>query len=284
MPLQTTLRITTDMLHLAAQMFQASCGPVPATKNCEVLGDLLLECAGVTHAPYIGVMFEESKCHRIGRKLTLVCKFLDEYALPRWAVRYRRELDDWKALLPTLNRSETITAHDADKVERRTFSFVDGLRASLYWLSVTPDMHFWFSTPLPSYDGFSASGAAVSRSWRHIMVGSIKKLLSTRPGPCCGPIVNSLRRWQSDEDLVATCTTTDRRGSPLGRGSGRPRGKTMVGCAPKILNEGFRESRQRASRRTRKTMPSGRQCWPRPPPAASGRRRRIRSGVQSLSP
>jgi len=141
MTLHKTLSITTDMLHLAAQMFQASSGPVRATKHCEDLGDLLIERAGVNPAPYFGGIVEESKCHRIGRKQTLVCNFLDEYALPQWAVRYRRACDDWKALLPTLNRTETISAHDADGFERRTVSFVDGLRASFYCFSVTSKMH-----------------------------------------------------------------------------------------------------------------------------------------------
>ena len=141
MPLRTTLGITTDLLHLAAQIVQASCGPVRAAKFCEELGGLLLERAGVTPAPYFGGTFEGSECHRIGRKLTLVSSLLEKYAPPRWVAPYRRACGDWQALLPTLNRSVAISAHDADEFERRAASFVDGLRASFDWVTVTPKMH-----------------------------------------------------------------------------------------------------------------------------------------------
>jgi len=100
---------------------------VQAARVREELGGLLLEGSTVTPAPYFGGKGPE--CHRIGRKLTLVCSLLEKYAPLRWAVPYRRPYGDWQTP-PTLNRSVAISAHNADEFKQRTASFVDGLRAS----------------------------------------------------------------------------------------------------------------------------------------------------------
>ena len=95
----------------------------------------------VTPPPYFGGTSEGSECHWIGRKLTLVCSLLEKHASPQWTVPYRRACGDWQALLPTLNRSVVISAHDADEFKWRAASFVEGLRASFDWVTVTPKMH-----------------------------------------------------------------------------------------------------------------------------------------------
>jgi len=129
-PLHLTLGMTSDTLRLAAEVVRASAGPARATVFCTELGQLLLNRAGVEPAPYFGGTFEGRECHRIGRKLTLVCELLDEYAPARWAAPFRRACADWQALLPILNRSAVIAPHDMDEFERRAASFVDGLVTS----------------------------------------------------------------------------------------------------------------------------------------------------------
>jgi len=129
-PLHLTLEMTPDTLRLAAEVVHASDGPARATVFCTELGQLLLNRAGVEPAPYFGGTFEGRECHRIGRKLTLVCELLDEYAPARWAAPFRRACADWQALLPILNRSAVIAPHDMDEFERRAASFVDGLVTS----------------------------------------------------------------------------------------------------------------------------------------------------------
>ena len=154
----------------------------------------------------------------------------------------------------------------------------------LIGLRERPKCRCWFATPLPSYAGLVASGVTVSRPWRRCMGSSIKKLLSTRPGPFWGPVENLSRRRRGAAHLTATCTTMARRGNPLGRGRGRPCELTMAGYVATKLNAGLRASRQRASRRTRRTLPSGRRHWPLPPPAALARERRVGAGIQSSRP
>jgi len=116
--LHLSLGITSAILRLGAEVVHASAGTTRTIQLCKALGLLLIEKAGVLPAPFFGVAFEGHTCHHIGRKLTLVCDLLHNYATATWTAPFCRACVDWQAVLPILIRSAAIAPDDIDEFER----------------------------------------------------------------------------------------------------------------------------------------------------------------------
>jgi len=141
MPLHVTLGVSPWMLSLGVKTVAFDAGAERAEAYAVALAGALRQDVGVSPVPYWGGTFEENACHKIGRCLAAVCDVLEGFVLPARAAAYRQACELWTALLPVLNRAVIFGADERSTFRRQAADFVDLLRSSLEWASITPQLH-----------------------------------------------------------------------------------------------------------------------------------------------
>jgi len=141
MPLHITLGVSPWLLSLGAEAVAFDSGASRAEEYATALSRALRIDVGVSPAPYWGGTFAGRACHKIGRCLAAVCAVLDQFVPPSRAAAYRRSCELWADLLPVLNRASIIAAPERATFRRQAAEFVDLLRSSFEWASITPKLH-----------------------------------------------------------------------------------------------------------------------------------------------
>lgn len=141
MPLHITLGVSPWLLSLGAEAVAFDSGALRAEEYATALSRALRIDVGVSPAPYWGVTFAVRACHKTGRRLAAVCDVLDQFVSPSRAATYRRSCELWADLLPVLNHASVIAAPERATFRRQAAEFVDLLRSSFEWASITPKLH-----------------------------------------------------------------------------------------------------------------------------------------------
>jgi len=141
MPLHITLGVSPWMLSLGVEAVAVDAGAERAEAYAAALAGALRQDVGVSPAPYWGGTFEGKACHKIGRRLAAVCDVLEGFVPPARAAAYRQACELWTALLPVLNRAVIFGPDERSTFRRQAADFVDLLRSSFEWASITPKLH-----------------------------------------------------------------------------------------------------------------------------------------------
>jgi len=157
-PVHITLGVSPWMLSLGVKAGAFDSGAAREQKYAVALTQTPQRDVGVSPAPYWGGTFEGKACHKIGRRLAAVCYVLEDVVPPTRATDYRRACELWADLLHVLNREVSFEASARETFRRQAAEFVDLLRLSFEWVSITPKLHILVCHAADWLDRFGSLG------------------------------------------------------------------------------------------------------------------------------
>jgi len=141
MPLHITSGVSPWMLSLGVEAVAFDLGAARAEKYAAALTTALRLNVGVSRTPYWRGTFAGRACDKIGRRLAAVCDVFDGFVPPARTAAHRRACELWAKLQPALNRAATFEAPERATFRRQATEFVDLLRSSFEWESITRKLH-----------------------------------------------------------------------------------------------------------------------------------------------
>lgn len=90
---------------------------------------------------YFSGALEGRHCQRIGERLSLICSLLTAYVSGNMRGDYSEACATWRRILSILTRVNDVSSAKMAAFQRDAASFVDNLKATFEWTSVTPKLN-----------------------------------------------------------------------------------------------------------------------------------------------